>query len=213
MTPQANIEAVVNAHIQWAGHDCFIIKSGELVIYIDPFQLNKGLPQADIILITHDHYDHCSPSDIAAIQKSDTKILCPPESKAKLSGKIHTISAGASAEIKGIKIETVPAYNIDKKFHPQANKWMGYIITVDGSRIYHAGDTDFIPEMKNFKCDIAIIPVSGTYVMTAKEAVEASKVIDAKVFIPMHYGSIVGGDADAEYFRKNCPKKVMILSK
>jgi len=210
MTPSVTAEIVAVENIKWLGHDSFLITADGLLIYIDPFQLPKKSAKADVILITHDHYDHCSPGDIAAIQKAETEIVCPPDAKSKLSGKITTITRGKNLTVKGIPIETVPAYNIDKKFHPKANNWLGYIITVRGFRIYHAGDTDFIPEMKTVKCDIALLPVSGTYVMTAKEAVEAAKVIGAKVYIPMHYGSIVGGAADEEYFRKNAPGKVII---
>ena len=213
MTPQVNIEAVAVENIQWLGHDSFLITAGNILIYIDPWKLPEGSLKADIILVTHDHYDHCSPSDIAALQKDDTEIICCPDSKNKLSGKIHTIGPGDTLTVKGIGISAVPAYNVNKKFHPQAKNWVGYIVNIGSVKIYHAGDTDFIPEMKDFSCDIALLPVSGTYVMTAKEAVEAAKAIGAKVNIPMHYADIVGSEADAEYFKKHAPWKVIILPK
>ena len=212
MVPQMDVEMVMVENIKWLGHDSFLI-DGNILIYIDPWKLPDGSRQADIILVTHDHFDHCSPADIAAIQKDDTEIICPPDSEDKLSGTIHTIAPGGKLAIKGIGIEAVPAYNTDKDFHPKAKNWVGYIITIDGVRIYHAGDTDFIPEMSDIETDIALLPVSGTYVMTAKEAVQAAESVGAKINIPMHYGDIVGSDADAEYFKRHAPGKVIILPK
>jgi len=212
MGPQMDVEMVMVENIKWLGHDSFLI-NGNILIYIDPWKLPDGSPKADIILVTHDHFDHCSPADIAAIQKNETEIICPPDSEGKLSGKIHIIAPGDSLTVKGIKIEAVPAYNTDKNFHPKAKNWVGYIITVGGVRIYHAGDTDFIPEMSDIDTDIALLPVSGTYVMTAKEAVQAAEAVGAKINIPMHYGDIVGSDADAEYFKRHAPGKVIILPK
>ncbi len=213
MVPAMDVDMAIVEQIDWLGHDSFRIDAGGLIVYIDPWKLGSDSPKADIILITHDHYDHCSPEDVAMIQKDDTEIVCCPDSEGKLSGMIHTVAPGDKITVKGIPIEAVRAYNVDKKFHPKRNNWVGYIITVDGVRIYHAGDTDFIPEMKEINADIALLPVSGTYVMTAREAVEAAKVIGAKIYIPMHYGTIVGSDADAEYFRKNAPGKVLVLPK
>jgi L-ascorbate metabolism protein UlaG (beta-lactamase superfamily) len=197
--------------IHWLGHDSFRIE-GEKIIYIDPWKL-KNAPKADFILITHDHYDHCSPSDVAAIQKPTTEIICVKDSKSKLSGRLNIVTPGTKLSFPGLEVEAVPAYNIGKKFHPKANNWVGYIITLNGVRIYHAGDTDLIPEMKNFKCDIALIPVSGTYVMTAEEAVEAVRTIKPKQAIPMHWGDIVGSLKEAEYFKAHAPCEVVIKKK
>ena len=195
--------------IHWLGHDSFRI-DGVKTVYFDPWHISDG-PKADIILITHSHYDHFSPADIALIQKDSTEIVCVSECRDKLSGKLHIIKPGDTMEIQGILIEAVPAYNTDKQFHPAANKWAGYIITLEDTRIYHAGDTDLIPEMKDIECDIALLPVSGTYVMTAREAVEAVKAVNPKIAISMHWGSIVGSEADAEYFKHHASCRVEIL--
>ena len=196
--------------IHWLGHDCFRIDS-ENIIYFDPFELRQGAVPADIILVTHEHFDHCSPKDVARIQKKGTVIVTTADCATKLSGEIKTVKPGDTITIKGVIIEAVPAYNTNKKFHLKETGWVGYIITVDGTRIYHAGDTDFIPEMKTFKVDMALLPVSGTYVMTAEEAVKAVETIRPQMAIPMHYGSIVGSDKDAATFKQKCTVPVEIL--
>jgi len=175
------------------------------------FQLPAGAPQADLILVTHDHYDHCSPEDVARISKADTVIVTIAAAAKKLKGDVRVVEPGDSLTVKGIPIEVVPAYNVNKKFHPRDAGHVGFIITVDGQRIYHTGDTDFIPEMKDLKVDVALLPVSGTYVMTADEAANAAKAINPKVAIPMHYGEIVGSREDAERFRELYEGEVVIL--
>jgi len=185
-------------NIHWLGHDTFKI-TGEKVIFTDPFKLRKK-DTADIVLITHEHYDHCSPEDIKKIQGSGTVIVAPSDCAAKLSGNIKKVKPGDKINVNGIDIEVVPSYNTNKQFHIKDRNWVGYIFTVNGKRIYLAGDTDYIPEMKTFKADIALLPVSGTYVMTADEAVKAALDIMPKVAIPMHYNSIVGTEKDAKQF-------------
>ena len=207
---QPTKEAIMMEKIHWLGHSSFRIDA-EKTIYLDPWKLKSGASKADIILITHDHYDHCSPSDVAAIQKEASEIVCGKESLEKFSGSLHSAKPGASFKFGEIKIEAVRAYNVDKKFHPRKNDWVGYIITIGGVRIYHAGDTDFIPEMKDIKCDIALLPVSGTYVMTAEEAVKAVALLKPKFAVPIHWGEIVGSLKDAEYFKKNASCEVRIL--
>jgi L-ascorbate metabolism protein UlaG (beta-lactamase superfamily) len=186
-------------NITWLGHDGFLIKGDGKAIVIDPFQLKECEP-ADVILVTHEHYDHCSPEDIQKIQKASTVIVTEANSAKKLSGDVRVVRPGDKLTVSGIPVEAVPAYNTNKSFHPKQNGWLGFILTVDGVKIYHAGDTDFIPEMDSIKADIALLPVSGTYVMTAEEAVEAAKTIKPKLVIPMHYGAIVGSAEDARRF-------------
>lgn len=207
--------------IVWLGHDTFKI-TGEKVIYIDPYQLDQAdnADKADIILITHNHYDHLVIADIEKLSDSDTVIVAPVEAGAKLQGhRAQFVHPGDSITVKGIAIEAVPAYNINKfskpgvVFHPKEDGKVGYLIDISGRRVYHAGDTDFIPEMKGISCDIALLPVSGAYVMTADECVQAANTIKPKVAIPMHYGAIVGDKSNAEHFRRGCTVPVTILNK
>ena len=196
-------------NIHWLGHDTFKI-TGEKVIFTDPFKLRKE-DAADIILITHEHRDHCSPDDVKKIQVPDTVIVAPSDCAAKLLGEVKTVKPGDKIEVKGTKIEVVPAYNTNKNFHTKDRGWVGYIITVLGQRIYLAGDTDHIPEMREFRADIALLPVSGTYVMTAEEAVMAALDIKPKIAIPMHYGSIVGSEDDARRFAAGLQGKIEVV--
>lgn len=197
-------------NIHWLGHDSFRV-DGAVTIYVDPWQVPAGAPQADLVLITHDHYDHCSPEDVRRISKADTVVVTIAAAAKKLKGDVRVVRPGDSLTVKGVPIEVVPAYNINKRFHPKSAGHVGFIFTVGGQRIYHAGDTDFIPEMKNLQVDVALLPVSGTYVMTAAEAAEAAKAIKPQVAIPMHYGEIVGSKSDAERFRELYTGEVVVL--
>jgi L-ascorbate metabolism protein UlaG (beta-lactamase superfamily) len=185
--------------IYFINHDCFRIE-GDVVVYTDPFHVPDNLPKADLVLISHDHFDHCSPEDLDKVKKDGTTFVAIDACKGQLSGDVKIVKAGDRLEAKGVAIEVVPAYNTDKDFHPKAQGHVGYVFTLGGQRIYFAGDTDHIPEMKDIKCDIALLPVSGTYVMTAEQAVGAAKDIGPKVVIPMHYGDIVGTRDDAVRF-------------
>ena len=196
-------------NIHWLGHDTFKITAGEKIIYTDPFKI-KRKDKADVILITHEHSDHCSPEDVKKIQGTDTVIVATPDCAVKLSGNIKKIKVGDKLSVSGIDIEAVPAYNTNKQFHTKDKGWVGYIFTVEGQRIYIAGDTDYIPEMKTFKADIALLPVSGTYVMTSVEAVKAALDIKPKIAIPMHYGSIVGSEDDAKKFADGLKGKIEV---
>ncbi len=189
--------------IQWLGHDGFEITVDDKKLVIDPFQVQRER-KADVILVTHAHHDHCSVDDIANLVKPTSVIVTEPESAGKLTDlckDIRIVKPGDRLTVAGIAIEAVPAYNTNKQFHPKEKNWLGFIVTVDDNRVYHAGDTDLIPEMSGLSVDVALLPVSGTYVMTAAEAVAAAKTIGPKTAIPMHYDSIVGSKADAQAFK------------
>jgi L-ascorbate metabolism protein UlaG (beta-lactamase superfamily) len=207
--------------IIWLGHDGFKIKNANIV-YIDPYEIRGG-EKAGILLISHSHLDHCSPEDVEKIASAKTTIITTAESKRKLSKtkakEIRVTKPGEKVKIGDVSVETVPAYNVNKfrspgkPFHPRQSEMLGFIVAMNGVRIYHAGDTDLIPEMERFNVDIACLPVSGTYVMTAEEAAEATKRFKLKVAIPMHYGSIVGDEGDAERFKRLASCEVRVLSK
>jgi len=199
--------------IVWLGHDAFRI-DGAKTVYFDPYGISPG-PEADLILISHDHFDHCSPEDVAKIQHERTVIVTEKDAAEKLSGDVRVLKPGESLLVDDMAIEAVRAYNTDKDFHPKNKGWLGFVLEMEGARIYHAGDTDFIPEMKELKADIAFLPVSGTYVMTAEQAVKAAQAIKPKLAIPMHYGAIVGDEKDAMAFKKALEGdvEVLVLSK
>ncbi|MEN6441203.1 MAG: MBL fold metallo-hydrolase [Syntrophobacter sp.] len=195
--------------IHWLGHDAMRLE-GSTIVQFDPFQISASRP-ADLVLISHDHFDHNSPEDLAKVVKDDTVIVTDDASARKLSGDIRVVGPGDTLSVKGVKIEVHPAYNTDKEFHPQDAGMLSFIVTLDGVRYYHAGDTDFIPEMKNLDVDVAFLPVSGTYVMTADQAVEAAKAIKPKLAIPMHYGAIVGTEEDAKKFKKALEGQIEVV--
>jgi L-ascorbate metabolism protein UlaG (beta-lactamase superfamily) len=193
--------AEMSAKLHWHGHDTFRV-DGPPVVYVDPYRLPAGLPKADLILITHEHSDHCSPADIAKVRGPATVVVAPPAAARMLPAPVEEIKPGDARTFAGVSVRAVPAYNTDKKFHPKSAGMVGYLFTVGGITYYHAGDTDHIPEMAGLRPDVALLPVSGTYVMTAAQAAEAARAIQPKVAVPMHYGAIVGSEADATTFAK-----------
>ena len=185
--------------IHWLGHDTIRL-DGSVTVCFDPYKIEKTAP-ADIILISHEHFDHCSPEDVAKVRKADTVIVTESDSAAKLNGDVRVVKPGDRIQVKGVDIEVYPSYNTDKDFHPKENGWVSFVVVLDGVRYFHAGDTDFIPEMQNLDVDVAFLPVSGTYVMTAEQAVDAAEAIAPKLAVPMHYGTIVGSPDDALRFK------------
>lgn len=195
-------------------HSSIRIRSSEGTIYIDPFQMKEEPHDADIVLITHDHYDHFSPDDIVKVCKADTILVVPEKMASKagkmsgFTGKIKTVIPGEAGKASFLEFETIPAYNKLKPFHPKSAGWVGYILKLDGRRIYIAGDTDATEEAKAVKCDIALVPVGGTYTMDAKKAAELINTIRPEVAIPIHYGNIVGSPKDGEVFASNVAEPV-----
>lgn len=213
--------------IKWLGHSGFFIKNHK-TIYIDPYNIKENSEKADIILITHSHYDHCSIADIKSIIKEGTKILLTADCQSKMTRfdipiDMQIVEPNQELSLGDIKISTLPSYNVDKPFHQKAEEWIGYLIKINGVIIYHAGDTDLIPEMQKLtghkqpdKKFIALLPIGGRFTMDVEEAAEAAKLIKPTLAIPIHWGSIIGTREDAEEFVKLCKNSgidAMILEK
>ena len=188
-------------------HSCIKFNKGE-VIYFDPFKIEKNYNDADVIFITHDHYDHYSEEDIDKVVKKGTIIVAPEDLLTKLLKKgferdnMVLVTPNQKYTVKGIEFQTIPAYNVNKQFHPKANEWVGYVLKIEGVTYYIAGDTDITEENKKVKCDVAFVPVGGTFTMDYKEAAELINEIKPKIAVPTHYGSIVGEKSDGVSFSK-----------
>lgn len=186
-------------------------------IYVDPFRIKEVPHDADYIFITHSHYDHFDTKDILRVAKIDTVFIAVQETKSSFQllgvpeDQIITVEPNEKYDVKGIKFKTVPAYNENKKYHPKENKWVGYIIELDGLKYYIAGDTDDINEIQDVKCDIAFLPIGGEFTMNAKEAADLANKIDSKVIVPIHYGELVGTEEDLKEFLKLTDKDVEVL--
>jgi L-ascorbate metabolism protein UlaG (beta-lactamase superfamily) len=205
-----NLESFVKDKVKWLGHASFRIEGSSATVYIDPWKLKKPVP-ADVICITHSHFDHLSEEDVYKIKKASTVIIGPADCKAGFGSAFKEISPGGSVTVGEITVEAVPAYNTDKEFHAKGSNWVGYVVTIDGVRVYHCGDTDEIPEMAEVKTDIALVPVGGTYTMTVEQAAAACNKINPKIAVPMHCGDIVGSLADRDTFKKACKVQVVAL--
>lgn len=204
----------------WTGHDGFRLVAGDSkIVYIDPYQLpgSAAKNDADIVLISHNHFDHLSMDDLKKVVAKDTAIVAARECAEQLKPlglEVRQVAPGDRVEVKGVAVEAVPAYNTNKSFHPRGDGKVGFVVTLGGLRIYHAGDTDEIPEMAQVRPDVALVPVSGTYVMTADEAAKAvnERIKPRMLAIPMHYASIVGSEEDAGRFKelvKACPVEIL----
>ncbi len=199
----------------WFKQSGYLWKGDELALYIDPWEVSGGVA-ADVILITHAHFDHLSKDDIAKIRKPGTRILAPADVAAELTGDVTPVAPGESHDVSGLRIQTVPAYNIVEsrlEMHPKKNNWVGYLIELDGKTYYHAGDTDHFPELSDVRADVTFLPIGGTYTMDAHEAAGLAKAISPQLAVPMHYAHVVGTPADAETFKKEAaPVQVEILT-
>ncbi len=206
-------------NIHWLGHDSFRVE-GTHTVYFDPWKLADDAPPADIILVTHDHHDHLSLDDIRKIAGPETVVVGPKVVTDQVSGcETVTVAPGDRVEVKSATVTAMPAYNVNKfrepgvPYHPKEAGYVGFILDMDGRTIYHAGDTDEIPEMRGLEVDVALLPVSGIYCMTGGEAAEACTVIKADVAIPMHYGDEIGTPDDGQRMRRLCKIPVEVLEK
>src|SRR4051795_1559545 len=203
--------------IEWLGHAGFRIKTRSAVVYVDPWRA-AGAQDADVILITHDHFDHFSREDVVRLSRRGTQLVAPATVTERLRGPTASVVPGEALEIGGLEVRVVAAYNTNKldsegrPFHGRDADWVGYVISDGARRIYHSGDTDVVPEMDEAAgVDVALLPVSGTYVMTAVEAAEAARRIEPGVAVPMHWGALIGSRADADRFASEAPCPVRIL--
>ena len=185
-----------------------------LIIYFDPFKINKDYNDADIIFITHSHYDHYSEEDISKVIKDNTTIVVPKDLEDMVLqfgfAKEHIIVVSPNEEysVLGINFKTIPAYNTNKNFHPKSNEWVGYIVNLDQTTYYIAGDTDITEENRQVKCDVAFVPIGGTYTMTYSEAAELINEIKPQIAVPIHYGLIVGNKEYANNFANLVDKEI-----
>jgi L-ascorbate metabolism protein UlaG (beta-lactamase superfamily) len=204
------------AKLHWLGHDSFRLE-GPPVIYFDPWKLQGRPPVADLVLVSHEHHDHCSPDDVRKVSGPDTVVIANAGAAEKLAGA-RTVRPGDRLTAAGVEIEAVPAYNVNKfrspgvPFHPREAEHVGYVVTVDGVRVYFTGDTDPIPEMAEIDCDVALLPVSGIYVMTAEEAADAAQTLDPQIVVPMHYGAGIGTGEDGRRFTELYDGEVVLLA-
>ena len=209
--------------LEWLGHSGFRIRVGGAVVYLDPYRVPDGAPPADLILVTHGHYDHFSPQDIERLSARTTRLVGPAAVAERVGGQVHSIAPGELLEdelVRGVHVRAIAAYNTSKRnadgnpFHPRDAGWVGYELNVRGERLYHSGDTDVIPEMDSVTgVDVALLPVSGVYVMTAQEAAEAARRIQPRVAVPMHWGEHLGTERDARTFAERAGVEVRILPK
>jgi L-ascorbate metabolism protein UlaG (beta-lactamase superfamily) len=197
--------------VKWLGHASFRVAGEGAVVYIDPWKLDASPHDADVVFVSHAHHDHCSPDDMAKVAADDTAIIAPPDVIAKLHAA-NAVAPGEQVTVKGVTVEAVAAYNIGKSFHPRGNNWCGAVFTLAGKRIYYAGDTDLIPEMSDLNdVDLALLPVGGTYTLTAEEAARACDAIGCKTAVPYHFGDIVGTADDARRFAEAAACEVKVL--
>ena len=190
----------MSLEIRWIGHASFRLATENLVLYVDPWKLSSAEPDADLIFVSHAHFDHYSAEDVAAVSRDATILVGPADVVESVPGG-RALRPGEHTEVTGVSVEGISAYNVDKDFHPKANDWLGAVVTLGGTRVYYAGDTDQIPEMGELSgIDIALLPVGGTYTMNAAQAADACGVIQPRMAVPYHWGDIVGSEDDARAF-------------
>lgn len=190
--------------------------AGERILYFDPFQISEEPHDADVLFVTHDHYDHWSPEDAAKVIKPQTVLVVPRHlsESAKEAFPSHVIvdlESGDEVEVCGLTVETIPAYNLDKDFHKREYGGLGYLVMMDGVSYYVSGDTDDTPEVESMSCDVALVPIGGTYTMTPSEAAKAINAMRPRAVVPTHYGSIVGKEGDFDEFASGIDDGIVVL--
>jgi L-ascorbate metabolism protein UlaG (beta-lactamase superfamily) len=200
--------------LKWIEHAGFLMEIGGRNIYIDPFRLRNPMPRADIVFITHTHFDHFNEETIDKIAAPRTRFVAPIETAGKMGKReVLAVEPGKDYEIEGIKFHTVPAYNTSKEFHPKSNGWVGYVIDAGGTKVYHAGDTDALDEIRKVNADIFLLPIGGHYTMDLQDAIKVASGVRAKAFVPMHYRALLGADGSKkaeEEFRKKVKNSLLL---
>ncbi len=216
----------VASFVHWYGHASFRLQDSQMQIYIDPWKVPPTAPLADLVLVTHGHFDHYAPATIAQLVKGNTCLVAPHDviaqaRKAKELAALRAkpehliaVAPGDTVTVHGVQIVAVPAYNVGREFHPKGNQWVGYLVRLNrGEVVYHAGDTDYVPEMTHLHPDVALLPIGGTYTMGADEAAKAVQSMHPRAVVPMHYGDIVGSTKDVERLRELVGKNVVVLTR
>jgi L-ascorbate metabolism protein UlaG (beta-lactamase superfamily) len=191
--------------VTWFKNSSFVWRSGDLAIYVDPWGIPEDAVPADVIFITHTHYDHFIPEDIDKVRTPRTALVAPGDVAKELSGDISVVSPGDAIEAGGLKVQCVPAYNVQEDrldFHPRSNQWVGYVVDLGDGVYYHAGDTDHLPELESIRADVAFLPAGGTFTMDAQQAAGLAKAMTPGTAVPMHYGFVSGSSKDGESFRE-----------
>ena len=198
----------------WFLQAAFRWRNGDQVVYVDPWRIDDRVP-ADLVFVTHAHFDHFRPDDIAAVRGPDTLVVAPRDVAAELPGPVRAVTPGDAFEVDGVSVEVVPAYNVHPDrldHHPRSRGWVGYVLSAGGVSWYHAGDTDHVPELDGVRADAAFVPIGGTYTMDAREAGGLVRAIAPEIAVPMHFGFVVGSPDDAAVFRREAaPVRVEVL--
>ena len=201
-----SLEITINCHVS------IRVEAEGQVVYFDPWKIDSEPRDADVVFVSHSHFDHCSPEDVARVSGTGTKIFAPADAAQQIP-RCTPVKPGQSVTAGDITLEAVAAYNVGKDFHPKANGWCGAVVTLAGKRVYFAGDTDLIPEMSELtNIDVALLPVGGTYTMDATKAAEAVKQIGCRHAVPCHWGEIVGNRSDAETFAEAAECETTIIN-
>lgn len=208
-------------NVQVLAHSAIRIEAEDgTAVYFDPFELTDAPHDANYVLITHTHYDHLSPEDAAKVMNESTVVVCPASAEVEVREAFgaapHGMAPGDTTTLGGMQIEAVPAYNVEPKrlgFHPQENRWIGYVITIDGVRYYVAGDTDQNDDTVQVRCDVALVPIGGTFTMDPAQAAAFVNVIKPRIVVPTHYGSAVGTKEDVEAFEPLVDPAISVVRK